>query len=350
MELFALAWRFLLSHPATPYLVPLPWHLPVLLFVLGVLAALGLHHLIGYSYEFYLVRGRIAPTLAIPSLVILLVSAQALLVAYVLATSGGRMARQALNSDEALAAARPIGQRLLAPAFARLEGDAGPESEIEGQVIAEVLLTYTAEGLQQGFQADLESAQAAMAAHPAPVEEPSPAPPEGGKEGEAPAPAMPAAGTPERPRATSPALLLLTLHWLAGAHEHWAPVLPKTEEAEPAETPPEQDAEGTTQPQAEPPAEPPPPAPEGEPVPPLTRHILSLISEIPPQAILARADWEHVAGRRFLQRVLEPLMAWQVGYLAALLLTLVIAVNLLFFFGMRQLRRLLLKPSTSPTA
>jgi predicted lipid-binding transport protein (Tim44 family) len=61
---------------------------------------------------------------------------------------------------------------------------------------------------------------------------------------------------------------------------------------------------------------------------------------LPQDATLSRDNWEHVAGTRFVDGVLKPLMEEYLSYLAAFLAGLVVLANVLFFLVMRRARRI----------
>jgi hypothetical protein len=106
---------------------------------------------------------------------------------------------------------------------------------------------------------------------------------------------------------------MLALRWAAREHVNWPP-LPPSDQAALQDGP-----DGRRQ--------------------RLPRYILSLVEEINGDSALQRGDWEHVAGSRFIQRVLEPLMVWQLRYLAVLVALLVLVTNLGVFFLISQLKR-----------
>ncbi len=393
MEVFTLAWRFLLNHQAAPYLVPLPGHLLALLFLLGLLAAVGAHHLVGYTYGFYRVAGRPSRVLAFPSLLLLLVSMQVLLAAYLLATTGPGLVRATFKTPWAAATSRPIGGHLLSPAFHRLASEPGQQKEVDRLALGAALLTFSGEELQQGFQERLEEARtsflmgnesraqaSAGEATGDPAETPSGQRNAGGDSGETSSGSARGEGAVEH-GAAGPAgapahsgeLVLLTLHWLAGDFESWPPVeivpaaaadsgqsTPAGESSrgqgmadEPEKDgPPEEEAAAGAGPDASaerrgPELAPTPSGTAGETapreVPPQMRYLLSLIAEIPAEVGLSRSSWEHIAGSRFQERVLEPMITWQVRYLATLAVVLVFVANLLGFFALRYLRRGLAK-------
>ena len=378
MEVFTLAWRFLLDHQGAPYLVPLPGHLLAVLLVLGLLTAIGLHHLIGYTYGFYRVGRKISVTLAFPSFVMMLASVLVLLCAYALGTTGSHIVWSALASPEARVVAQPIGARLLAPALLRLYGPMGGEEEVDRAMIRGAFLTFSEQELREGFQRQLETARQVTAtqedslAAEAERREGAVAPPSAdqeeaahkGEEPEGEQPRDPIGTAPEAggfATETAPApaqeLLMLTLHWLAEGYRRWPPAAgvpeaagapgtaepsaPATEEEETGASPAEPESE-TQQNGAPATGKPFATKPPAKPAP--AHYILSLVDEIPAETPLSRSNWEHVAGRRFTERVLESMLVWQVRYLAVMLVVIVAAANLLFFSLLRQLRRCHLLP------
>lgn len=300
MESFYLAWRFVLDHPATPYLVPVPWHLLAVLIVLGLLAAAGLHHLLGYTYGFYRVPAGIAPWLALPSLAVLLVSVQVLLGIYLLTALAPDVARFALNAPAAKSSAAQIGNMLLSPAYGRQTAGEPEGGGINKAGLRRALYAYSQKELRDGFRKQLQAAQAQL-------EGASITAPEG------------ASATAPQGAAASPELLLLALRWAAEDHEDWPP---GTEEEAARALDSGGGGAGT--------------AADAKPV--LSLYILSLVAEIGGDLDMARTDWAHVAGNRFIQRVLGPLMVWQVRYLALMLLALLVAADLAAFFLLAQLK------------
>ena len=129
-----------------------------------------------------------------------------------------------------------------------------------------------------------------------------------------------ASATAPEGEGASPELLLLALRWAAEDHEDWPP---GAEEEAARALDSGAGGAGTDS--------------DAKPV--LSLYILSLVAEIGGDLDMARTDWAHVAGNRFIQRVLSPLMVWQVRYLALVLLTLLVAADLAAFFLLAQLKR-----------
>ena len=294
MESYSLAWRFLLDHPATPYFVPIPWHLLTVLFLLGLLAAGGLHHLLGHTLNFYKVPSGVAGWLALPSFAVILLSTQLLLGIYLLTALAPDMVRFALGTPDAQNSAVSIGNLLLSPAFGENSTDDPKQNALNRAGLNRALHAYSPKELQDGFRRQLAEALAQPAAEQNAA----------GGGGDA-----------------SPELLLMALHWAAEAHEDWPPRM-----AEKAALAGEfGGAPGEAKAAAQP---------------ALSRYILSLVEEIGWESDMARRDWAHVAGNRFMQRVLGPLMVWQVRWLAMMTLLLLLAADLTALFLLSQLKRL----------
>lgn len=303
MESFTLSWRFLLEHPATPYIVPMPWHLLAVLAVLGLFAAGGLHHLLGHNFRFYKVPGGVAAWLSLPSFVVLLVSVQVLIGAYLIAALAPEIVRFSLGSPAAQASAMPIGNMLLSPAFPGDRADAGPEDAqgLNRAGLNRALHAYSPKDLRESFRRQLQEARAKPVA---------------------------ISGAAEWDDKASPELFLLTLHWAAESYEDWPPQIenPSSLAREYGGSVGKTDTAGT---------------------PTLSRSILSLVEEIGWESDLARRDWSHVAGNRFIQRVLAPQILWQVRWLAAVSLILMVAANLAVFFLLGQLKRMVYPPQAA---
>ena len=71
---------------------------------------------------------------------------------------------------------------------------------------------------------------------------------------------------------------------------------------------------------------------------PLPLFLVALVAEIPDDAMLTRHDWEHIAGTRFLEWIIKPMMLWQIQYSAVLLAVVTLAGLILYFLFLRYLR------------
>ncbi len=284
MENLTLVWRFLVNHPQTGYLFPISWHLMVVLAVLGLLAAAGLHHVIGYTYGFYRLGERFAAWLALPSLVVLTVTVAVLLGAYLAAANAQELVRQAVASRAGTLAAEKIGFALINPAFTQTELDAGSEGGITRGALSQALVSMPVETLleQVAHELSLLGRGATLVSEARPADEGEP--------------------TVEFPveEPPRPALELVRLA------QTWA--------GDPAQGGGADGHPGTVE--------------EGS----LSRLLLELISEISVGTPLTAEEWASVAGHRFVGQVLVPEMLWQVRNLAVLGIILVFAGNLLYFY------------------
>ena len=210
MDSFWLTWQFLLDHPATAYIAPVPWHLLAVLVVLGLLAAGGLHHLLGYTYKLYMVPGGVAGWLAFPSLVVLLVSVQVLIAIYLMAALAPEIVRYSLESEASQASAMPIGGLLLSPAFSESTAGETPggESGEGGQSVETLnraglnraLHAHTPKELREKFRRQLQEVRAKPISLTESLME--------AQNGEGRA---------------APELLMLALHWAAEDYQDWPP-------------------------------------------------------------------------------------------------------------------------------
>ena len=304
MESFWLTWQFLLDHPAAATIAPVPWHLLAVLVVLGLLATGGLHHLLGHTYGFYKVPGGVAGWLAFPSFAVLLVSVQVLIAAYLIAALAPEMVRFSLASRAAQASAMPIGNLLLSPAFAGAGGgglgekSGEPAAGLNKAGLNRALHANTPKELRANFRRQLKQVRAEPISF---------------------------TDAPDGDGQASPELFLLALQWAAEDHLDWPP---QAQEGNPRAG--EFEGAGGSA------------AAEGGAS--LSRSILSLVDEISWESDMTRRDWAHVAGNRFIQRVLGPLMVWQVRWLAVVTLILLLAGNLAVLFVLGQLKRLVLAP------
>ncbi len=108
------AWYWFLAQPPAVLNALLPWHLPLLLCVLGLLAAVGLHRLLSMFWH----RGRVFRWLFGSLLLgVLAVSLQIWLLAYLVLSQGDAFIQQAAHSNHPQSAARQVGLALLSPIF-----------------------------------------------------------------------------------------------------------------------------------------------------------------------------------------------------------------------------------------
>ena len=284
MENLALVWRFIVNHPQTGYLFPISWHLMVVLAVLGLLAAAGLHHVIGYTYGFYRLGERFAAWLALPTLVVLTVTMAVLLGAYLAAANAQELVRQAVASRAGTLATERIGFALINPAFTQTELDAGSEEGITRGALSQALAGIPDETLfeQVAQELSLLGRGATLVSELRPAEE-----------------GAPMANSPvEAPPRPAPELVALAQAWADEPVQGGGP----------------EGHAGT--------------AAEGS----LLPLLLELISEISVGTPLTAEEWAGVAGHRFVGQVLVPEMLWQVRNLALIGIFLTVAGNLLYFY------------------
>jgi hypothetical protein len=231
--------------------------------------------------------------------VVWVVSLQVLLASYLLAGQGPTLVR--LNLTDRVTAR--MGSLLLEPAFQ----NPVLVAQGEGEIVKSALRTALSSSSEMDYRARLESF----------LRDPSElagGPPD---ESAAPADASPPAGSGAPARGSDPEELLVQigLRWVTSPHRTWlSPLRPGTE------------ADGK---------------PEGEESPFfLPEFLLTLISELPPDASLSRGNWEHVAGTRYVDGVLQPLMEEYLSYFALFLACLVVLGNAVFFLLMRRARRI----------
>jgi hypothetical protein len=293
LEPLELAWRLLTTLPTARYLQLLPWHLAALLFVLGVLAAFGLHHLIGYTFRFY-DAGRHRPLLAALTLTVLLASVLTLLLAYLLRSQAEALIRPTLAPEAAAQPASMMGSILLDPAFS--DDDLNGESQVSKERLAAIVVALD-DSEWRGQLEDFRVAPGRLVLAKAASTFSSPSP---------------ASGTVSPPTEDAPAFALrddlisaivvqIGLRWLLEAEQTW----PQGMAA----------GSGSLADQRL----------------KLPEFALALLDEIQDDAVLDRLDWEHVAGTRFVQAVLQPVLVESVGRQAAILALLVLAADAAYF-------------------
>ncbi|MBI4083604.1 MAG: hypothetical protein HY423_13445 [Candidatus Lambdaproteobacteria bacterium] len=323
MESLSLAVRFAFGQPPAVYLAWNPWHLLLVLLMLALLAALGAHHLLGDAVGFYRVGGRPAAGIAVPSLIVLLVSVPLLVAAYLTGTQAEPLAQAALRPADAQAN-RQLGGLLLAPV---LKADEEARPLTRGQMEA-ALKAASDTGLREAYRAALAAAEP-----PSPATGPSkPAttagetrPAEGANPAPGPAPAAPAAA-PAAPGAKpqgsgpgnpTPAVLgslplpeRVALHWLTVAGQTWPeslPVLPGQTVTQKSFVLPE--------------------------------LLTALLHEAKGEEPRPRAEWERVAGRAFVRSALLPDTTRWIERAAVGLLVALLLFDGIFFLAVRALRR-----------
>jgi hypothetical protein len=321
-DILDLLWRFFASQPLSRYLQLHPWHLQTILMVLGLLAAGGLHHLIGFTFRFYRVHTDYAHWLGMPTLVLLLFSVQMLLACYTLVTQAEALVRQNLNTEETIQPAGILGEHLLAPAFTTPELARSADAGVSKERLAAALRALPADEYRNRLRASIvdpdritvgrEGMSGASKSGENLVPRSETAPSKAGAgAGPAAAPAEPPSIVlTSRAELATAVLVQMALRWLVDPNRAWPQLAVKPESqsaaAEPALLP---------------------------------EFIVSLVGEIQEGVVLERLDWEHVAGHRFSSAVMQPTLVRYVTRTAIVGAALLLVLNAFYFFGFYRLRR-----------
>lgn len=308
-DLLELIWRFLRVQPLENFLGLLPWHLIAVLAGLGLLGGFGLHFLIGYVFRFYRRGPRLAWWLSSPSLIVMLLLVEVLLGAYLLGSRAGALV--SVNVTEDLS--DRMGRLLLQPVFGDPQITALQASEV-GQG---VLVTTLASAAGAEYRASLQ----ALIVPPGVISS------QGNGEG-APAQRI---------------LLQVGLRWVTAPHRTWlSPLRPHGNSSGGAGDSGEQSLPGSDESVGSGGAAATDDSGDSNAKMAddifLPDYLASLIGELPPQAELPREDWEHVAGVRFVEGVLEPLMVEYLSYLSIALASLSGLLALLYLYLLRKVR------------
>jgi len=301
MDAAALVMRYLTALAPEVYGRLSPWHLTALLGVLGLLAAVGLHHLLGHTFRFYRVRGGPSPWLAAPTLVVLAVSLEVLLVAYLLGTQADRLWALSVRQHDPGRVRAVMGGLLLEPVFVRDDLRArAREAGLTAAELRQALRAMPSDALRQAYQDRLQNLRARPAALAG----------------------AGAGATPDLPAAAGRDLEVLgeaTLRWLSDGDQDWPGGLAATPAG------PDGGAER--------------PAPESEGPFLLSAFLERLVGEVQSDTELSRENWEHVVGTVFTEHVLRPHMTAGTAYLAIAAAALVLLANALYFYAAVRLRR-----------
>jgi len=283
---------------------------------LGLLAAGGLHHLIGFTFRFYRVNSDYAHWLGMPTLALLVVSVQALLASYTLITQAETLVRENLNTEETIQPAGILGEQILAPAFASPELAKYADGGIAKERLAAVLRSLPADGYRNNLKNLLRDPDRILLHREAApgktgevvVQKQDAA--GAGSKAESAAPEQPSLVVSTKPELTTAVLVQIALRWLTDPNREWPQLTAK---------------------------------PDGQPAPKepvlLPEFVVSLVNEIQDGVVLERLDWEHVAGHRFSSAVMQPVLVRYVTRTAIVGAGLVLVVNGFYFFGFYRLRR-----------
>ena len=307
LESLELSWRLLAALPPQSFLLLLPWHFTALLAGLGVLAAIGVHHLIGFTFGLYSEGGFRRRLAGAFTLAMLIVSIQGMLLAYVLHTQADALIRPLLAPENAVQPAGVLGSILLDPAFS--DEDLAGETHVAKDRLAAVVVATDDEDYRSGLETFLVNPGRLVLAVPPRFTPPgaadTPRPPDapGEKPGEPPtSKAGDKAGAfTNRDDLISAIVVQIGLRWVLAPGQTWPQAMPA--------------GTGSTADQHL----------------RLPEFVLALVDEIQDDAVLDPLDWEHVAGRRFVQAVLQPVLAERVGRSAGLLALAIVALNLAYF-------------------
>ena len=287
IDLANLIWRFLAVQQPEGWIALVSWHLAAVLGVLGLLGGLGLHFLAGHLFGFYRRKGRLARWISIPSLLIILPSVQVVLAAYLVAVNAQELVW--LNRTDPVV--EKLGAHLLEPAFRNPLLFNAAEGGIQAGVLKNVLNTITEDVYREAIVAGI-------------------------------VPPL-AAGSPEDPLGAGGAIMLqVGLRWLTGPHGTWLTPLDPAGGGEPA-------GEGER--------------PRGEPDGGLfflPTFMKGLIAQLPDNEALSRSQWEHIAGTRFVEGYLQPVMVEYLTYFAILAALLVLLADTVLFSLLRRIKRI----------
>ena len=300
-----LFWRFFLVQPPLRYIELVPWHLLALLFGLGVLAAVGLHFLVGHTLGFYRRGDRILRWLSLPTLVLWVGLVQALLGAYLLASNSESLIASNLNAPGPGVTAERIGAALLAPAFAQHPLNQAGTADITREVILAGL----------GRALDLEYRQALSSQLVPPADMPS----QPGK-------------TTEGIPAETGILVQLALRWVL-----------ETPLQISAREPAENGAGAGT------PGLPGVPNKELAPNERLPMYLVTLVSELQPGVAFPRKEWEYVTGSNFINAVMGQVLEEWLRYLALALTLIAVFIFGVFFLTLRWIKGLGRPSTPSPS-
>ena len=295
IELMQLLWYFLAAQPPTLLAELLSWHLLALLASLGLLSAFGIHFLMGHVGGFYRRGERIARWVSLPSLLMWLISVQLLLGAYLLGVHGSRLV--SINQTDPVV--NTLGAHLLEPAFANpalAEASRGAISKRD---------------LKAAFKASTENRyREALAKYILTPEKLTASPRAGGGKGN---------------RQPSPLgqriLVQVGMRWITAPHETWwTPLNPGGAEKEKTGKP-----GAKTDPES---------------VFFLPVFLGGLLGDLADDEQLSRANWEHVAGTRFVEGYLQPVMKEYLAYFAIALALAVLLIDMLFFLALGRIKRI----------
>jgi len=327
------AWALLSSLTLGEYFQLAEWHQWLVLGVLALLAGAGVHYVLGYVLRFYWRGGKFQWWIALLAMPMLVFSVLALTGMYLLGIGAPRLSDALLQTapegQPALTAA--VGTYLLEPALAHAEKRLGAAGPTRAQ-LEQALRAMPTEQLRQALGGERGDAPEPEAAKKAPEAAPQTTPqtaPQATPPGEAP-PANAPIGErklepPPAPVTSSSAILGIVRDWITEPDQAFPEAI----------TPAPADAAK--------------PAPAAKSPPALGAYLVGLINEVSPDAALKPADWALIAGTRFTEHMLRPLLLeyLQRGALAGTILILLL--NLGYFWTIQRMARGAKPTAAKPT-
>lgn len=290
IELAHLLWQFLMAQSPAVWLTLVPWHLLTVITVLAVLGVFGLHFLVGHLAGFYYRKGRLRRWISIPSLLVILISLNMLLGAYLLGVHAPRLVSINLTNR----VVQTLGAHLLEPAFSSPALSGAQGGEIPKSRLKDALKGFT--------ENQYRDALAKRIVAPKNIALP------------------PTSSDGKRSHKSTViaeiALVQVGLRWITSPHETWwAPLNPGAIEKPATGKKETKDAFF------------------------LPSIMTGLIRELPDQETLSRSNWENITGTRFIESYLQPVMGEYLAYMAITSALVVLLLNLLFFLVLRRVKR-----------
>jgi hypothetical protein len=323
------AWALLGGLTLGEYFQLAEWHQWLVLGVLALLAGAGVHYVLGYVLRFYWRGGKFQWWIAILAMPMLVASVLALTGMYLLGIGAPRLADALLQAgpEGQASLTAQVGTYLLEPALAHAEKKPGALGPTRHQ-LEQALRAMPTEQLRQALGGDREDAPAPEASKEAPPAAPQATPP-----GDAPAPsnapnAEPQMEPPPAPVTAATVILKIVRDWITEPNQAFPEETAPADTGKPAPTP----------------------TPAAKSPPTLGTYLIGLIGEVSPDAALPPADWTLIAGTRFGEHMLRPLLLeyLQRGALAGTILILLL--NLGYFWTVQRMARGAKPPAAKPTA
>ena len=329
LESHTLAWQFYLSIPQERWLEVLPWHLMLVLGILGALSILGANHLLGYWFRYFRrPQGNTSLGLAGLSLVIMTLNMMVLLVSYLAWANKDRLVQLTLQDTPEYAS--ELGQVLLAPMLPALEGDTPNATGLTRTQILGALSGWEDRPLREQMALGLGTKWPSLSPLASEIAE------ELAKEDTGffsnPFAAAPEPDAPAAPQTTPPSLpsvvegpqppqdltalfALLALRWVE--QPEWPENLPQPTFGLGPSDSDEADAEELL----------------------VADVILALLEEIPADIPLSQDNWTHLLGTQMAEMSLLPRIHHSFNLAILTGLVLLALVNMLYFWQAGNIRR-----------